>query len=83
MPNAHKIRRPSKYRGHTNYAIDGHEGRFRYIQGGDIYNQDGLGNPRWTATDAPRVINGTLCVVAALGTRHGLFARIDDPSQTY
>ena len=69
-----KINRPSRHRGPTNYAIDGYAERFRYVQGGRTDGQ--IGMPNWQAHDAPVEINGTLCVVACVGSRFGLFAQL-------
>ena len=71
---ATKIIRPSRHRGPTNYAIDGYAERFRYVQGG--WPDEQIGMPSWRVTDAPVVINGTLCVVARIGTRFGLFVQL-------
>jgi len=71
---ATKISRPSRHRGPTNYVIDGYSERFRYVQGGTADWQ--IGMPNWHAHDAPVEINGTLCVVACVGSRFGLFAQL-------
>lgn len=73
QPEATKIKRPSGYRGHTRYAIDGYEQHFRYVQGG-IMNGSSMHN--WTTKDAPTRINGVLCVVARIKGGYGFFAEL-------
>lgn len=83
QPRADKVRRPGKFRGPTNYAIEGHEGRFRYVQHGGFLNPPGMA---WTSTDKPRQgPNDKLLVVASVGASYGGFGLFEalDEEQTY
>jgi len=81
MPTATIIKRPSSWRGPTNYAIDGYTERFRYVQGGRPDEQIGL-PPDWRVMDGPRVINGHLCLVAQINGGFGFFVELS-PEQVY
>ena len=75
QPRAIKVRTPKTYQrgGHTNYRIEGYQQHFRYVQGGVCSHGEGW---NWKSTDAPRQINGKLVVVAALGSRFGVFEEL-------
>jgi len=82
QPIATKIKRPSKFRGPTNYAIEGYKERFRYVQHHGHFN-DPIMN--WTSTDEPRRHNGRLLVVARVGANlkgFGLFEELGE-NETY